>query len=197
MKPIITSIILVILFAGSALSQGPAKGLVIEKRTVIKDSMFQVIKFSDCTEKLQSKEWVLHPEKNEQGKVIYLLLKRATTEEKELLSDQKVSGVTSEEFEKLKRGKFILKSKNGDETRIRRRGNKQVECVKNKDGSKQKTKYRITWLEDASYILKPWNKVTEMSKTPRYKVVEITDTSYTVRVVQKSSLGPVIQLTKK
>ncbi|MFK7787793.1 MAG: hypothetical protein AB8B56_21910 [Crocinitomicaceae bacterium] len=197
MKSILTSLTLVLLFSGSVFSQGPAKGMTISKRTIIRDSLGQVIKLSDCTEKLKSTDWILHPENNEQGKLLHLLLKRTTTQEKELLSDERVSDVSSEQFDKIKRGRYILTAKDGSETRIRRRGNKQIECTKNEDGSKQKIKYRIAWLDDASYILKPWNKVTEMAKTPRYKIVEVTDASYAVRVVNENSLGPVIQLTKR
>jgi len=197
MKYLIVSILLVLFSASPALSQGLANDLILSKRTVIRDSLGKAVELSDCTDRLNSKQWILHPEKNEQGKILYYLLKRPSSDEKELLSDDKVSSITSEQINKLKRDKFILTSENGKETRICRRGNKQVERTKTNDGSKEKIKYRITWLEDGSYILKPWNKVTEMSKTPRYKVVAVTDSSYTVRVIGKYSLGSKIELNKK
>ncbi|GAB5418010.1 MAG: hypothetical protein Crog4KO_14630 [Crocinitomicaceae bacterium] len=192
MNTIVTSIVVVI--SSLAFSQGPAKELDLSKRVVIKDSLGNAIKLSDCTDLLNSKEYMLHPENNESGKVMYYLLKRASSEEQELFSNKMVSTVSSERFNEIKKGRFIFTSHNGEEIKIRRRKNKQVERIKNEDGSVTKTKYRITWLDDASYILKPWKKVTEMAKTPRYKIVEITGSSYSIRVIQKYSVGPSLQV---
>lgn len=195
MKVFVTS--LVLLCTSVAFSQGPAQDLILTKRMVIKDSLGQVVSFSDCTDQLKTKEWILHPEKNEQGKIIYYLLKKASDSEREILSDSKVSEITEDAFSELKRGKYILTAQNGDETRIRRKGNKQVERTKTESGDKMKVKYRITWLDDASYILKPWNKVTETSKTPRYKIIEVGEDSHTIRVIQQSSLGATMEVRNK
>jgi len=100
------------------------------------------------------------------------LLRKTTKTESELLSDKTASTIRNEDIKSVKKGTFYIQSKNGGEIDIRRRRNKQIECVVNADGDKVKTKYRIVRSDDTSYGLNLiGNQIENSSKELRYKVV--------------------------
>ena len=123
------------------------------------------------------------------------MLRKTTQTESELLSDKTASTIRNEDIKSVKKGTFYIQSKNGGEIDIRRRRNKQIECVVNADGDKVKTKYRIVRSDDTSYGLNLiGNQIENSSKELRYKVVEITDDYYIARVIGENYLGETIKV---
>lgn len=195
MKKIFFTSLIVLLFANSfVFSQGLPEVVTITERTVIKDKMGQVLKLSECTNFLISSDWVLQPEKNEQGKVLYLLLRKTTELEKELLSEAPVSSIDKKDLRRVKRGKFYQETQGYGPLQIRRRRKKQLESNYSVDGEKETRKYQITWLDDASYILNASKNAEIDAETLRYKLVEVTDEYYIARVVGKSYLGETVKV---
>lgn len=195
MKNTLFTSLVVILLNGFVFSQGQPESAMLTQRTIIKDTLGKVLKLSDCSEYINADGWVFQPEKNEQGKVLYFLLRKTTQTESKLLSDKTASTIQNEDIKSIKRGKFYIQSKDGSEIDIRRRRNKQIECIVNADGDKVKTKYRITWSDDTSYGLNPiGHQIENPSEEFRYKVVEITDDYYIVRVIGENYLGETIKV---
>ncbi|PHR26441.1 MAG: hypothetical protein COA38_14765 [Fluviicola sp.] len=189
-----TSLVVLLFTNGFVYSQGQPKSIKLTERTTIKDTLGNILKLSDCSEYINADGWIFQPEKNEQGKVLYVLLRKTTKAESELFSKTSVSAIKDKEIKTVKRGKFFLPTTEEGDLRIRRRRNKQIEYRTNSNGVTVKSKFRIVWSDDTSYALTPIGTDVENSNELRYKVVEISDDYYIARVIGENYLGETIKV---
>ena len=66
-----TSLIVLLFTNGFVFSQGRLSGMEITEETIIKDTLGNVLKLSDCSEYINSDGWLFHPENDERGKLEY------------------------------------------------------------------------------------------------------------------------------
>ena len=191
-----TSLIVLLCSNGFVYSQGLPENITITSRTVVKDTLGNVIKLADYAEQLNSGDWILHRENNEGGKLLYILLMKATKAEKELLSEKRVATIQDEDIKAVRKGKFTVRTEEFNSLSIKRRRNTQIEFGINSERI-SKSKHKIVWLDDASYVLMRDRRDEITPETLRYKLVEVQDDYYIARVVGKNFLGETFKVNFK
>ena len=115
MKRIVFFILTVLLisFRNGYSQEIPEGAIMLDENTIIKDESGKKVEMSKLMELMNSGEWSMEPVKDNDGKLLYLQLKKATEEEKKMMSEMPMPGNSSDLIGKNAPG-FEMKDSKGN-----------------------------------------------------------------------------------
>jgi len=91
----------------------PEGAVMIDENTVIKDESGNKVEMFKLMELMNSGEWTMDPVNDEEGNLLYMQLRKATEEEKKMMSEMTTSGNSSDLIGKSVPS-FVMKDSNGN-----------------------------------------------------------------------------------